>query len=97
MDILNEVYIGRKAILPAEKQLHKLRQKLYKSEISTAINVDPEIIKFNRIMEKIFGFNSYAFYVQPDYVPNAYAFPVGFFFSPVSSIVLASYRSIANL
>ena len=53
MDILNEVYIGRKAILPAEKQLHKLRQKLYKSEISTAINVDPEIIKFNRIMEKI--------------------------------------------
>ena len=94
MDILNEVYIGRKAILPAEKQLHKLRQKLYKSEISTAINVDPEIIKFNRIMEKIFGFNSYAFYVQPDYVPNAYAFPVGFFFSPEERVKI--YNSITS-
>ena len=94
MDILHEVYVGRKAVLPAEKQLHKLRQKLYKSEITTTINVDPEVIKFNRIMEKIFGFNSYAFYIQPDYVPNAYAFPVGFFFSPEERVKI--YNSITS-
>lgn len=81
MELLNEIYFGKTPILPAQKQLTILRNKLKNNPVTATTNIDPEIIKFNRIIEDIFGFNKFALYIQPDNLPNAYAFPVDTYFT----------------
>lgn len=81
MEVLNEVYFGRDAVAPILKQLTKFRSKLAGKPVSSTTNIDPELIKFNRLCENIFGFNTFSIYIQPDHTPNAYAFPVDMYFS----------------
>ena len=76
MEILQEVYFGKEALAPIQKQFTKLRDKLASQRVTSTTNLDPEILKFNRMVENFFGFRSYSLYIQPDYTPNAYAFPV---------------------
>lgn len=76
MDILQEVYFGKEAVAPMQKQFSVIRNKLINKPFSPTINLDPDIIKFNRIVEKIFGFHSFALNIQPDHTINAYAIPV---------------------
>lgn len=81
MDILQEVYFGKEAVEPILNQLTVVRNKLAMKQVTTTTNLDPEILKLNRIVETIFGFNSFAFYIQPDHMPNAYAIPVDTYFT----------------
>lgn len=82
MEILNEVYFGKKPIIPLQKQLSALRKKLANKPVTSKTNLDPEILKFNRLTENVFGFKTFALYIQPNNIPNAYAFPVDVFYSP---------------
>lgn len=81
MEVLQEVYFGKEAVAPIQKQITVVRDKLAMKPVTTTTNLDPEIIKLNRIVESIFGFNSFQFYIQPTHVPNAYAIPVDTFFT----------------
>lgn len=76
MQILNEVYFGKEYIKPLQLQLSKIRAKYKGTKIRPSNNIDPEILKFNRLAEKLFGFNSFSLDIQPDYSLNAYAWPV---------------------
>ena len=80
MKILHEVYFGKGPIAPLQKQLNKLRAKLANKPVSANTNLDPEVLKFNRLAEQIFGFKTFALYIQPNHLPNAYAFPVETYF-----------------
>ncbi len=81
MDILQEVYFGKEAVAPMQKQFSVIRNKLINKPFSPTINLDPDILKFNRIVEKIFGFHSFALNIQPDHDANAYAIPIDTFFT----------------
>lgn len=81
MEVLQEVYFGKESVEPILKQLTVVRDKIAMKPVTPTTNLDPEIIKLNRIVEKIFGFNSFAFYIQPDHLPNAYAIPVDTYFT----------------
>ena len=81
MEVLNEVYFGREAVAPILKQLTKFRSKLANKTVTSTTNIDPDLLKFNRLCENIFGFNTFSIYIQPDHTPNAYAFPVDMYFS----------------
>ena len=76
MECLNEVYFGKKPIMPLQKQLSVFRKKLANKPVSSSTNIDSTIIKFDRLAESIFGFKNFALYIQPNHLPNAYAFPV---------------------
>ena len=79
---LNEVYLGKDAIKPFQDAFSKVRKKIKGKPVNSSTNMDPEILKFNRVAENTFGFKSYALYIQPSYLPNAYAFPVDTFYTP---------------
>lgn len=81
MEALNEVYFGRGPVEPLQKQITKLRNKLAFKPVTSNTNMDPEVLKFNRLAESIFGFNSFSLYIQPNNMPNAYAFPVDTYFA----------------
>lgn len=81
MEILNEVYFGKGPIAPMQAQFSRLRAKLKNKPVTSSTNLDPEILKFNRIVEKTFGFSNFALYIQPDHMPNAYTFGVETFYS----------------
>lgn len=86
MEVLQEVYFGKEAVAPIQKQFSIVREKLANKPVTNTTNLDPEIIKLNRIVEKIFGFSSFAFYIQPTHMPNAYAIPVDTYFSDVEKM-----------
>ena len=69
---LNELYIGKDPILPLQNQFTIIRNKIKGKSFSTFINVDKEILKFNRMVEKLFGFSSFALNISPDQTINAY-------------------------
>ena len=69
---LNELYIGKDPILPLQNQFTIIRNKIKGKSFSTSINVDKEILKFNRMVEKLFGFSSFALNISPDQTINAY-------------------------
>lgn len=81
MEALQEVYFGREALAPMQKQITVIRNKLGLKQVTTTTNLDPEILKFNRMIEKFFGFDSFALYIQPNHIPNAYAIPVDTYFT----------------
>ena len=79
---LNEVYFGKESIKSFQDAFSKVRKKIKGKPVNSSTNIDPEILKFNRIAESTFGFKSYALYIQYSYLPNAYAFPVDTFYTP---------------
>lgn len=81
MEVLHEVYFGKEAVEPILKQLTIVRDKLAMKPVTTTTNIDSDILKLNRIVEAVFGFSSFAFYIQPDHSPNAYAIPVDTYFT----------------
>lgn len=91
---LNEVYFGKDVVLPLQKQLHRIRHKLADKQITSKTNLDPEILKFNRLAKKIFGFKTFTMYLQPSPFANAYAFSIDTFFSPQESELL--YNSLIS-
>ena len=78
---LNEVYLGKGPIIPIQKQFSILRNKIKNSRITPTLNIDPEVLKFNRIVEKTFGFYKFSLYIQPNEIPNVYTFTADYFFT----------------
>lgn len=82
MEVLQEVYFGRKPIEPMAKLLSKIRENIKNKPYNVNINSSSDVIKFNRSIESFFGFNSFALYIGPDNSINAYALPVDCYLSP---------------
>lgn len=76
---VNEVYFGNdnKELDELQKQFSKFRSNwLNKGVYNKRINTDTELQKFNRLIEKFFGFKRFALVVEPNAVKNAYTFPL---------------------
>lgn len=69
---LNELYIGRKPIEPLQNQLSIFRDKVKGKPYTQSINVDKDLLKFNRLVEKMFGFSSYALTITPENYLDGY-------------------------
>lgn len=78
---LNEVYLGKGPIVPMQQQFSILRSKIKNIKVTSTTNLDPEILKFNRIVEKTFGFYKFSLYIQPNELPNVYTFTADYFFT----------------
>lgn len=68
---LNEVYIGKEAVQPLFNQFKVVINKVKNIHWSDKINVDKEVIKYNRMVENFFGFDTYCFIFVPDESINA--------------------------
>lgn len=68
---LNEVYIGKEAVQPLFNQLRVVRNRVKNMSWSDKINVDKEVIKYNRMIENFFGFDTYCLVFVPDESVNA--------------------------
>ena len=77
---LNEVYIGKtKDLLAAEQQLDVFRNKyMNKYVLNTRVNSDPDLLKFDRMMEKIFGFGCFTLHIHNQAVCNAFTIPIDY-------------------
>ncbi len=76
---VNEVYFGsgNRELDALQKQFSKFRENwLNKGKYNRKINTDPELQKFNRMIEKFFGFKTFALVVEPESAKNAYTFPL---------------------
>lgn len=78
--ILNEAYFGEsKELKEVFDQFCKLRSiYIGESKYFSNINTDPELIKFNRMMEDFFGFNTFALSFDQSTIYNAYTVPISF-------------------
>lgn len=78
---LNEAYIGKQAVSELQKQLSIVRAKLRDRNYNPSMGQDKEILKFNRLVEKQFGYTDFALTISPDNSLNAYTIPISFFIS----------------
>ena len=79
--IIKEAYFGKTpGILALEKQLDIFRQK-HMGHYMIPCNSDPELLKFNRMMEKQFGFGCFSLQVVNQPVMNAYTMPIDYRFN----------------
>lgn len=78
--VLNEVYIGKtKELLAAEQQLDKFRNKyMGKYVLNTKVNSDPDLLEFDRMMEKIFGFGCFTLHIHNETTCNAFTMPIDY-------------------
>lgn len=81
-EAINEAYFGLSSELQTIiNQLGKFRSKYtdrFKySMYMDDMNIDPELLKFNRMMEDFFGFTTYSLIVDPGVVQNAFTYPIG--------------------
>lgn len=78
MDLINELYIGDSSLVLAENELSKFRKKYIKKNCyNKAMGADLHLLKFNRIIEDIFGFNTFSLCINYDATFNAFTFPLG--------------------
>lgn len=78
---LDEVYFGKTPeIVAIEEQLRIVRHKCYKNP-KLDLNNDPDLRKFNRMMEDYFGFGCFALTVVADPVPSTLSIPIDYSFS----------------
>ena len=78
---LNEVYFGKtEAIQQMEDIIRSLRNK-YTSTKYRPGSKDPDVIRFNRLVEQTFGFKHFDLIISVDPVPAAATIPVSFTFS----------------
>ncbi len=68
---LSEAYVGKSAtLLEMEKQIGVIRERALRK--FTDINKSPEVLAFNRLMEKQFGMECYALFIDQSSTMNAY-------------------------
>ena len=73
---LSEAYIGKtETLLQMEDQIGKIRERALRK--FTDINKSPEVLAFNRLMEKQFGMDCFALYIDQSNIINAYTSVVG--------------------
>lgn len=69
--VVNEAYFGDKSIMPIVMQFTKFRKKWVGKLYNDAINLDPELLKFNRMVEQEFGYKLFSLAVTPFNHANA--------------------------
>ena len=79
-DYLTEVYIGKtKELLLAETQLDIFRKKyMSKYVFNTRVNSDKDLLKFDRMMEDIFGFGCFTLHIHNQPSVSAFTMPIDF-------------------
>lgn len=77
---LNEVYFGKtKELLAAEQQLDKFRNKyIGRYVINMRVNSDPDLLEFDRMIEKIFGFGCFTMHIHNEATCNAFTLPIDY-------------------
>ena len=75
---LNEVYLGKESISHIQRQLSLIRNDV-KSSYNKSINVSKNVLKFNRMIESFFGYNTFSLTINPDNDINAYAMNTSFY------------------
>lgn len=78
IDILKEVYFGETdEVVKLQSILSKFRARCFKeNEFKKKENTYEEIEKFNRAVESMFGFSSFALHVTMDTYINAFTMPI---------------------
>jgi len=76
MQQLNEAYFGNEDISSISKLFYKVLDNFKGKTYSSSMNVDKDLIKFNREVEQFFGYNTYSLFISPSDEINAYAFPI---------------------
>ena len=78
---LDEVYFGKTPdIVQMENQLRLVRHKYYDKPKYNPTE-DPDLAKFNRMVENFFGFGCFALIIEIDPIPSTLSIPVDFSFS----------------
>ena len=78
---LNEVYFGKKPISHLQTELSTIRKKFKGKYFMPSMNIDPDVLQFNRHIEDFFGYSTFSLNISPNPDLNAYAMPVGAFLS----------------
>ena len=80
--IIDEVYFGKTPeLLAIEKQLHIFRNKYMGSYIvNIGANSDPDLIKFDRMMEDYFGFGCFTMKIMNQPIVNGFTYPIDYRF-----------------
>lgn len=80
--IIDEVYFGKTPeLLAIEKQLSVFRNKHMGSYvINPGVNSDPDLIKFDRMMEDYFGFGCFTMKIVNEPVVNGFTYPLDYKF-----------------
>lgn len=78
LSVLNEVYFGNsREIIKIQDQFSKFRRKfIEQGKYMSSFNTDPDLLEFNRMIEKFFGFETFALVVEPQHIGNAYTLPI---------------------
>lgn len=79
--IINEVYFGDSVMSPILQQFSKFRSKWVKKDFDQKINYDPDLLKFNRMIEDQFGYYRFCLTIDPSYASNAFVYPIDIFSS----------------
>lgn len=74
--VLNEVYFGDSVMAPILQQFSKFRSKWIGEDYNPKINYDPDLIKFNRMIEQQFGYYRYCLSIVQSYSLNASMFNI---------------------
>lgn len=80
--IIDEVYFGKTPeLLAIEKQLHIFRNKYMGNYmINIGVNSDPDLIKFDRMMEDYFGFGCFTMKIMNQPIVNGFTYPIDYRF-----------------
>lgn len=81
---LSEAYFGKKVTEEAFMQFCIVREKFKNAKYSPKMDLDPDVIKFNRLLEKTFGFSTFSLSISPDFSFNAYAIPIYIYLNPAN-------------
>lgn len=78
-NIINEAYFGKtEELLQAEKQLDIFRNKYMKKYMANKVNSDKDLLKFNRMIEDIFGFGCFTLHIYNVMAANAFTLPIDY-------------------
>lgn len=88
---LNEAYFGKtKELLAAEQQLDKFRNKyIEKYVLNMKVNSDPDLLKFDRMMEDIFGFGCFTLHIHNESIANAFTLPIDYRYDTKPNTIIA--------
>lgn len=74
----NEVYFGDKPIAEIQKHFDSFRKKFFGKRYDVKMNYDKDLLEFNRLIEKQFGFYNFALKIDPSMGCNAYTLNVSY-------------------
>lgn len=76
--VMHEIYFGKNnELLEAERLIGKIRKLVTNKKTNMKkINEMDDVLAFNRIIKKLFGFKAFALIIEPSIYINAYTIPI---------------------